>query len=142
MDGPESVDTAYQLIWNRFPKAPRIIYYDNACHFYAYCMARNPMYFISTLFLIDALHWNNHLGICSCLNDRTKFDDNPSNRNLNSQSCEQLFARLRRCLGDRLSKMDPITALFVLLAFGLLLNISHKPKQVSACARLLVTMIY
>jgi hypothetical protein len=47
-------------IYCHWPKAPRIICYDNACQLMHYSTSREPAYFKNTSFVIDRLHEKNH----------------------------------------------------------------------------------
>jgi hypothetical protein len=60
----ESVRTVHNLIYSRFPRAPQVIVYDNCCNLNDFCMAREPLFYKNTLFVIDRLHENSH-GSCS-----------------------------------------------------------------------------
>ena len=64
MDTGESPRTFFNMIINRFPKAPKVIVYDNVCHLHQYCMHRAWMYFFNTRFIFDRLHQSNHISCC------------------------------------------------------------------------------
>ena len=131
MDSGESSRFPYEAIINRWKIPPKVIFYDNGCHFHAYCMARNSVYFMNTLFLIDSLHWANHVAICSCLNRREEYGQIEDIRRCNSQACEQLNSQLRSKCAAQVSKMDPINALVYLAVFVLLYNFydpAGKPR--------------
>ncbi len=118
----EGSDIPYKAIVNRFQTPPEVIFYDNCCHLFAYCMARDPWYFSGTLFLIDSLHWKNHIAACSCMNRRETFYDNELVSNCNTQICEQLFSVMRKKIAHRVASMGPYTALNFLLSYSLTYN--------------------
>jgi len=47
-----------------FEKAPQIVIYDFACQLSTYCMSREPEFFKDTIFVIDEMHAQGHVG-CS-----------------------------------------------------------------------------
>jgi hypothetical protein len=57
-ESPEPIFSALQQ-WFVFP--PRIILYDLSCNLERYCMARNPVLFRDTLFVLDKFHERNHV---------------------------------------------------------------------------------
>lgn len=59
---PESPETVFSVLYNRFPDADRLLIYDNACKLLEYCLNREPKYFERTIFLIDRLHAPGHVG--------------------------------------------------------------------------------
>lgn len=42
--------------------APKLVIYDNACSLHAYCLNRDPIFFMDTVFRVDGLHFKNHTG--------------------------------------------------------------------------------
>jgi hypothetical protein len=53
-----------QLLLSRFPQAPRLIIYDNACNLHKLCMKIAPTFFQNTIFVVDRLHEPGHVS-CS-----------------------------------------------------------------------------
>ena len=64
LDSAESAHHAFATLRTRFDKPPSIVVYDNACNLSEYCLNRDPFFFSDTLFLVDALHFSNHVN-CS-----------------------------------------------------------------------------
>ena len=119
----ESSDIPMKAIQSRFPNPPEVIFYDNACHLFAYCMARDPLFFFGTIFLIDQLHWKNHIAACSCMNHPQTFKDNELVANCNTQACEVLFGRVRDKIAHRVASMGPYVALVFLFSYFLVHNV-------------------
>ena len=63
MDNGESPNIPFTIIRTRFPKAPSVVVYDNACNLQKYCLLRDPGFFKCTKFFVDKMHWWNHTGI-------------------------------------------------------------------------------
>jgi hypothetical protein len=61
MSRGEGPKTAFDFIFHRFSKAPKMIVYDNACNLHRYTMRRQPLFFAQTRFAIDRMHQNNHV---------------------------------------------------------------------------------
>ena len=60
----ESERTVHDLLFSRFPEAPELVVYDNACNTHLFSLFREPEFFKDTVFAIDRLHENSH-GTCS-----------------------------------------------------------------------------
>ena len=43
-------------MWTRWPTAPKVVIYDNACNLYIYTHMRESWFFKDTKFIIDRLH--------------------------------------------------------------------------------------
>jgi len=56
MESQESPNVPFTILKTRFPKAPKIVIYDNACSLHAYCLNRDPLYFKDTMFMVDRFH--------------------------------------------------------------------------------------
>ena len=61
MSRGEGPKTAFDFIFHRFAKAPKMIIYDNACNLHRYALRRQPLYFSATRFAMDRMHQNNHV---------------------------------------------------------------------------------
>eukprot|EP00794_Sanderia_malayensis_P000058 gene58-654_t len=57
----ESVNVPFDVLYTRFPEAPKTCIYDNACSLHEYALLRRPQFFKRTWFLVDRLHWKNHV---------------------------------------------------------------------------------
>ena len=94
-EGPSSV---FDVVRARFPVAPGVIIYDNACNLSRYCMKREPGYFSMTRFWIDRLHWKGHINCHHgfCMDEYPKCTPvmDSTIRDVNSQVCEQTNAKL------------------------------------------------
>lgn len=60
----ETPKSVWNALASRFPKAPKVVIYDNACNLYDYVHNRTPNEFIETIFLSDPFHWAHHIN-CS-----------------------------------------------------------------------------
>ena len=60
----ESPRIPFEIFVQRFKDIPTDIVYDNACKLYLYSMKREPLKFQNTRFMVDRLHYPNHVG-CS-----------------------------------------------------------------------------
>lgn len=81
----ESPRTLFEVLYTRFPTAPRLVVYDNSCHAHAFALNREPEFFRNTQFCIDALHFKGHTGCCAAYN----IKHHAHTRGLNSQLAEQ-----------------------------------------------------
>ena len=59
---PESPETMFSLMYQRFPDAKRVIIYDCACKLLEYCLDREPRFFKDLVALLDRLHAKGHVG--------------------------------------------------------------------------------
>lgn len=85
MAGHESPYTAFEVLYTRWPAAPKVVVYDNGCHAHVYTLNRGPAWAKDTLFLIDKLHAAGHTGCCKAYD----VTHHPSLGTLNSQLAEQ-----------------------------------------------------
>ena len=61
----ESPMHPFRILFERLPNANnRIVVIDNACNIHVYSMRREPWFFRNVWFLVDRLHWSNHIN-CS-----------------------------------------------------------------------------
>lgn len=96
----EGPSTLFTILYERFQFAPGTVVYDNACNAGRYCLSREPKFFSLTKWLIDRLHFKNHVGCHSCFN----IDMYPSDTKilkgkmtlgeLNTQAVEQVNSKL------------------------------------------------
>lgn len=56
----ESPRSVFEVLYTRFPRAPRVIYYDNGCNLEVYASMRAPTFFSGTTFLVDKFHFFSH----------------------------------------------------------------------------------
>ncbi len=122
MDAGESSRYPRDALINRFPIAPKYIFYDDGCKFHLYCMARDPIYFFKTIFLIDSLHYANHIAICSCSYHREFYKDYAGIGEVDSQACEQFFSRIRRTIAIVIQRMNPANAILYFAVFCIFHN--------------------
>lgn len=61
MVNPESVETVFTFLYSRCEDGKLIVVYDNACNLMEFCLNREPYYFKDTIFLVDRVHWDNHV---------------------------------------------------------------------------------
>jgi len=57
----EGRDELFSFMIKYLPVAPLVVVYDHACGLHEYCLNRCPGYFKYTRFLVDRLHWFNHI---------------------------------------------------------------------------------
>ncbi|KAK7497532.1 hypothetical protein BaRGS_00011172 [Batillaria attramentaria] len=91
-EGPHQL---LDLMCRRFrallPRATLI--YDNACNTHHYCLAREPVLFRGTRFVVDRFHFNKNHTACSrayCV------DEYPDLKTVNTELAEQQNSRLRK----------------------------------------------
>ena len=126
MRTPESPRIPFEMLMRRFEKMPRIIIYDNGCQLHAYVLKREPTRFKDTKFLVDRLHYRNHVG-CSIGYSMDHYASNEEIRDVNSQVCEQLNADLR-LLATQIAHMTPDNAMYHLTIFLALRNGQKNAK--------------
>lgn len=97
-EGPR---TAFEILLERFPEAPGLVIYDNACNLQRYIEAREPHFFRNTLFRIDGFHSPGHVKCpreCSCSSYKRAgrtFEFLPGvTADLNTQVAEQANSRI------------------------------------------------
>jgi hypothetical protein len=96
----EGPGTAFDILVRRFPKAPGMVIYDNACNLSRYALKREPGHFAKTQFRIDRVHQPGHVG-CHEGYNLSSYPENYSvlggSMNLsamNTQVCEQAHSSL------------------------------------------------
>ncbi len=129
MDAGESSRYPRDALINRFPVAPKYIFYDNGCKFHLYCMARDPIYFYRTIFLIDSLHYKNHIAICSCAYHRDFYKSYAGIGDVNSQACEQFFKEVRSTIAPIIQRMNSANAILYFAAFCIFNNAIRNNKM-------------
>lgn len=60
MRNAESPRTLFEVLFTRWKRAPKLVAYDNGCHYHAFSLNREPEWAKDTLVGIDALHQPNH----------------------------------------------------------------------------------
>ena len=125
MRTPESPRIPFDILMRRFQTMPRIIVYDNACKLHTYCLKREPARFKDTKFLVDRLHFRNHVG-CSLGYSMNTYTSDEEIREINSQVCEQANSDLR-LLATQIAHMTPHNAMRHLSVF---LSIRNGKKHV------------
>jgi hypothetical protein len=96
----EGPSTAFDMLVRRFPQAPGMVVYDNACNLSRYALKREPGFFAQTRFRIDRVHQAGHVG-CHEGYNLTSYPDNcpvlggtMRLHAMNSQVCEQAHSSL------------------------------------------------
>ena len=56
----ESARTVHNLLFSRFPQAPEVVCYDNACNFHLFVMFREPDFYRDMVPTLDRLHESCH----------------------------------------------------------------------------------
>jgi hypothetical protein len=64
--------------------APRIVIMDNACNLHTYCLRREPWLFRNVWFLVDRLHYANHVNCSSGY----RIDNFPFLKDISTVACE------------------------------------------------------
>jgi len=96
----EGPSTLFSILYERFQFAPGTVVYDNACNAGRYCLSREPKFFSHTKWLIDRLHFKNHVGCHSSFNidsypsDTKILGDKMTLGQLNTQAVEQVNSKL------------------------------------------------
>ena len=125
MRTPESPRIPFDILMRRFQTMPRIIIYDNACKLHTYCLKREPARFKDTKFLVDRLHFRNHIA-CTLGYSMDTYSSDEEIKQLNSQVCEQANADIR-LLATQIAHMTPDNAMHHLSVF---LSIRNMKKHV------------
>jgi hypothetical protein len=96
----EGPSTAFDMLLHRFPEAPGMVIYDNACNLSRYALKREPGFFAKTQFRIDRVHQPGHVG-CHEGYSLTTYPENcpvlggsTILRDMNTQVCEQAHSSL------------------------------------------------
>lgn len=96
----EGTGTAFDILYRRFPEPPGMVVYDNACHLSQTCLKYAAAHFALTVFLIDRLHWADHVacneGYCmdTYPKDLPVLGGNTTLGAINSQVAEQCNSKL------------------------------------------------
>lgn len=85
MPDAESPRTLFEVIYVHWPTQPEVVVYDNSCHAMTYALNREPEWFKSVVWIIDATHFPGHTGCAHSFNIKR----HPTLAKLNSQICEQ-----------------------------------------------------
>ncbi|RQM12737.1 hypothetical protein B5M09_011294 [Aphanomyces astaci] len=64
--------------------SPRVVIMDNACNLHTYCLRREPYFFRNVWFLVDRLHYCNHVNCSSGY----KVDNFPFLKDISTVTCE------------------------------------------------------
>lgn len=92
MEIAESPNRPFTFLRTRFKKPPGVIIYDNSCNLHNYCLNRDPVFFKDTVFVVDGLHWDNHIG-CVLGYKALLY---PFLSHINTQLVEQNNAKLKK----------------------------------------------
>eukprot|EP00117_Sycon_ciliatum_P039971 scpid25894/ scgid5378/ len=120
----ESPKIPFNIFLTRFRTAPSLIIYDNACQLHRYCLNREPHFFNSSVFAVDRLHWDNHVG-CSEGYNLNIFNNKYDIAKINSQVNEQANVGLGK-LRASLAYMAQEKFMF---HAGLYLGLRNRQKQ-------------
>lgn len=120
MDSGESPRCFVNAIFNRFPVAPRILFYDNACHLQLYAMHRYWHYFFQTRFLCDKFHATNHSTCCVRYRPAAYMGDDISGAN--TQAVEQVNGLMKANALASVRCMTLFNAVVYITAYFFLLN--------------------
>ena len=95
-ENAESRNDFFSAIWCHWGTAPKVVVCDVSCMQARYCMAREPVYFGKTLFVIDPPHVVGHTA-CSEAFDMREYVNSGSElfEDANGSSCEQIHSRMR-----------------------------------------------
>jgi hypothetical protein len=112
-EGPREV---YNFLRYRCAVLPRLVIYDNACNTMRYIAMRSLYIAGRVRFMVDRLHWANHVHCSTAFRLFEYGQYSLTLRNLNSQIMEQLNNLLRR-LAPHFSHSTPYNAVRSLLLF-------------------------
>ena len=130
LDKAENPLTMLQLLYTRWPIAPKLIWYDNGCNEDRSCTYRVPDFFRLSKFLIDCFHDVDH----SACSDFFKFDsfDQYQPDYINTQLAEQ-SNRLLKHNSDFVTSVSLMKQTNFMLAFQYwmyLYNIAPRDKRI------------
>ena len=119
MDSVESPRTSFDILVRRFEKMPELIIYDNCCHLHLYALKREPVRFQKSRFMVDRMHYKNHIA-CSEGYSMDTYKDIKI-EDVNSQVNEQMNSQLRN-LSTQAAYMTPQNPIFHVAIFFALKN--------------------
>jgi hypothetical protein len=131
----EGPNTLFAILYERFSHAPGLVIYDNACNAARYAISREPEFFAHTKFLIDRMHFKNHIGCHLGFNidaypaDTKILGGRMTLGELNSQACEQVNSKLSYMGG--VSFMGEATYFAYVKLFIFLLNRQKIDKVIA-----------
>ena len=99
--GGEGRKDPFSSIFKYKPDAPQELFYNNACQLHAYCLNREPAFFMNTRFWHDLFHSIGHLCGCNYKSQRVLGLEY-----LNTEICEQAnsFLQCIKYTGSHLSQ--------------------------------------
>ena len=117
MQSAESPRTPFEIFLRRFNShlSNMRIFYDNCCNLHQYCLNREPGRFSETIFLIDRLHYQDHIA-CTEGYSTSAYNSDPEIRAINTQINEQANADLRN-LSKQVSHMRPENVILQMKVF-------------------------
>ena len=130
MTSAESPRTPFDILLRRFtPYLPQLrIIYDNSYNLHQFALNREPARFSETLFLIDRLHFQDHVS-CTLGYSANSYDSNKEIKTLNTQINEQANADLRN-LAKEIEYMRPDNVILHLRTF--LVDRNRQSRQCSS----------
>ncbi|ETV64117.1 hypothetical protein H257_18951 [Aphanomyces astaci] len=86
MHDHESPVHPFSILCQRWSNSdyPRVVIMDNACNLHTYCLRREPYFFRNVWFLVDRLHYCNHVNCSSGY----KVDNFPFLKDISTVACE------------------------------------------------------
>jgi len=121
----ESPRTPFEILLRRFPDylSQLRIVYDNCCNLHQFALNREPARFAETLFMIDRLHFQDHVS-CTLGYSTNSYNYDPHVKSLNTQINEQANSDLRN-LSKQIAYMKPENVILHLKIFLVERN-NHK----------------
>ncbi|KAI9141021.1 hypothetical protein BKA69DRAFT_1028929 [Paraphysoderma sedebokerense] len=94
----ESSRTLFDLIYTRWPAAPKVICYDDGCDFIKYALSREPHFFKNTLVVIDGLDFDDPMGITSNATfDARRYSEVAEMVRVNCAQKDNNLERIKKC---------------------------------------------
>lgn len=122
----ESPAVLYELLFTRWPQAPKKVVYDNGCNEADFCFNRDPAHFRDTEFFIDEAHFKGHTNCSPSFS--TMYYRGISNSSLAEQKNSVL-----RFFESSVSCMSQLTCLWFLRFVLYKMNKTQRDKNVGRC---------
>lgn len=98
----ESPAHVFQIIYQRFPVPPAVVFYDRSCQLHTYVVKREPHHFQNTIFRIDITHAQTHTACAETYDPKLFRNDkahSSKHTEVNTQICEQTNSLLTKIRG-------------------------------------------
>jgi len=120
LDKPEGTLAVFSSLYTRFEEAPDIIVYDNGCNLANSCVMREPEFFESSDFYVDAFHHESHACHPGMSSKRGKVKNSPLQEQKN-KSIDKVTTQM--------SYMAQVTYLWFIRHFLYMMNVQELAKS-------------